>query len=53
MNNRGKFSYNAMVKKLDSVLSEHLPEFTETVQPQLPQMDKPGEIRLPQLEKVS
>ena len=53
MANRGKFSYNAMVKKLDSVLSEHLPEFTETVQPQLPQMDKPGELKLPKLEKVS
>jgi len=46
MVNRTKFSMKSMTKKLDEILTKHLPEFTQTVQPNLPN------IRLPKLEKV-
>ena len=46
-NNRTKFSFDAMVKKLDSILDNNLPEFTQTVGLNLPKLN------LPKLEKVS
>ena len=43
MFNKSKFSFNSMVQRLDKLLDENLPKFTETVIPK---------INLPKLEKV-
>ena len=41
--NKSKFSFDSMVNRLDAVLEQNLPEFTETVVPN---------INLPKLEAV-
>ena len=45
-NNRNRYSFEAMKRRLDSLLTKHLPKFTEKVQVQLPKLN------LPKLEKV-
>ena len=60
MGNRAKFSFDAMVRKLDEILTTHLPKFEQ--QPQrvdlkLPKLKKVGEtkpvkMKLPKLKKV-
>jgi hypothetical protein len=46
---RTKFSFNAMKEKLDTVLTERIPEFPKQVQLQLPKLKK---IELPKLKKI-
>jgi hypothetical protein len=46
---RTKFSYDAMKEKLDTLLTQHIPEFPKQVQMQLPKLKK---IELPKLKKV-
>ena len=46
---RTKFSFNAMKEKLDTILTQRIPEFPKQVQLQLPQLKK---IELPKLKKV-
>ena len=49
MYNRSHFSFAAMTRKLKTLLEKNLPEFTETVDINLPEVPK---INLPKLEKV-
>jgi hypothetical protein len=46
---RTKFSYDAMKEKLDTLLTQRIPEFPKQVQMQLPKLKK---IELPKLKKV-
>jgi len=46
---RTKFSFDAMKEKLDTVLTERIPEFPKQVQLQLPKLKK---IELPKLKKI-
>ena len=46
---RTNFSFEKMKEKLDTVLTEKLPEFPKQVQLKLPQLKK---IELPKLKKV-
>ena len=46
---RTKFSFNAMKEKLDTVLTERIPEFPKQVQLQLPKLKK---IELPKFKKI-
>jgi hypothetical protein len=46
---RTKFSYDAMKEKLDTLLTQRIPEFPKQVQLQLPKLKK---IELPKLKKV-
>ena len=44
--NKHKFSFNAMKKELDKILTANLPEFTETINVKLPK------LKLPKLKKL-
>ena len=47
--NKNEFSREKMAEKIDSILTQHLPEFPKQVQLKLPQLKK---IELPKLKKV-
>jgi glycosyltransferase involved in cell wall biosynthesis len=46
---RTQFSYEKMTETLDSILTQHIPEFPKQVQLKLPQLKK---IELPKLKKI-
>jgi len=46
---RTEFSFDKMKKKLDELLTKHVPEFPKEVKLQLPQLKK---IELPKLKKL-
>ena len=55
--NRSKFSLDAMTKELGVLLDKYVPEFAEEVKLQLPKLKKVGKsetpkIKLPKLKKV-
>jgi hypothetical protein len=56
---KDNFSFNKMVEKLSSIMSENIPEFPKQVELKLPKLNKIGEnktelpkLKLPKLNKI-